>query len=476
MVLLYSLPRTSPTVVATHHRRRLNALERRTSKTGMGNQIAAPKSGFRFARAGLTLIAWRMRNLGIRRIVALVTISIAFMLVAATHQISAFTHPAFYAEDGQDWFADAYNTGWLSLPWPVGGYLVTYQRLWGLALAPLGLHGAALGFAVVATLTTALPPILFLSARFRSVVSSDWARGAIGLVYLAIPNPEIGGNLTNSQWALAILAFLIVVAPPPVTALGAVLDIGVLAIACLSGPYAWLFLPLAVVWGWRQRSRSWWARTAVLVATAGTQALIFVSNSALRSEAHRPFGASPIELPFIIANQFIYRFSGHAFTMSALPGSLAVSLLIGIILFWGFTHGPRTLRLLVVFALLVSASGLIQPYEHHPLGVDPWPYMATGQGFSRYFFYLSIAVALCTVQLAYDLSTRLGASRSAAHSVTACGLAAICLASVLQWQYPALPSEHLARYQTELTHVSYGTPVTIPIEPQGWTMTLIAGR
>src|SRR5579862_3203658 len=64
----------------------------------------------------------------------------AFLLAAlaiVSRCPSMFKHAQFYAEDGTDWFAEAYNAGWLrSLTFPYMGYLSTVQRL-GAGLAML---------------------------------------------------------------------------------------------------------------------------------------------------------------------------------------------------------------------------------------------------------------------------------------------------------------------------------------------------
>lgn len=152
---------------------------------------------------------------------------------------SLFTHPQFYAEDGQDWFAQAYNLGWLhSLTLPYMGYLVTTQRLAGGVAMLVPFEVAPLMMALVGLFLQAGPVPLLLSSRFR-----QWAplptRLAFAAAYVAIPNArEIHVVCTNSQWHLALIMVLLALAEIPRSLTAKIFDLALIFLGALSGPFA----------------------------------------------------------------------------------------------------------------------------------------------------------------------------------------------------------------------------------------------
>ena len=100
----------------------------------------------------------------------------------------AVTYPQFWAEDGSNWFAEAYNTGAASLLQSYEGYLVTLPRLVALPSVHLGLQQAALVFNLVAITIQVAPAAFFMSRRFEHIAPRAWVRGLIGLVYILIPD------------------------------------------------------------------------------------------------------------------------------------------------------------------------------------------------------------------------------------------------------------------------------------------------
>src|SRR5690349_287591 len=96
-------------------------------------------------------------------------------LVAALAVVSrrpdALLNPQFFAEDGNIWFADAYNQGWLrALAMTHTGYFQTLPRL-GAALAlAVPLQHAPLVMNLIGLLLQVAPAIFLLSRR-----ASNWA-------------------------------------------------------------------------------------------------------------------------------------------------------------------------------------------------------------------------------------------------------------------------------------------------------------
>ncbi len=165
--------------------------------------------------------------------------------VVVSRRPDAVFHAQMWAEDGRVWFANAYNSGWWpTLFLPQDGYIQVLPRLGaGLALL-LPLAYAPLAMNCVAIAVQALPVNLLLWKG--SAVWGGWGlRAVLAGVYLALPNSrEICATLTNSQWILALCAFLLVVAERPATRVGRVLTLGLLLVCGLTGPFCLFLAPL----------------------------------------------------------------------------------------------------------------------------------------------------------------------------------------------------------------------------------------
>lgn len=157
----------------------------------------------------------------------------------------AFTAPQFYAEEGRNFFAEAWNEGWRSCFNGLAGYFHLYPRLLANAALSLGVPvlympymfsaGALLAYLLVWYYTfTRLP--CGLSGRFFGLL-------AIGLVPMG---NEVWMNLTNVQWVLALLIPLICFGRRPSGRSTRVIDGCVLVLCALTGPFAVVMAPLFI--------------------------------------------------------------------------------------------------------------------------------------------------------------------------------------------------------------------------------------
>jgi len=425
--------------------------------------MATPSIATALARERWTSARWR--GIGIAAV-----LSLGYAALVVLRRPETFTQPQLYAEDGQSWFADAHNLPLLqALITPLGGYITLFQHLVGIVVAPLGLTRTAFAFAIIATVVQVTPALMFASPRLRNLVASDAARVAIAAIYVLIPNAELTGNLTNTQWHLAALAFLVLVAAPPRTRWGRVFDLAVLTMTGLTGPYAVFLLPLGLLLHRSQLDR--WRRIelAILALTACVQ--LGVLLGAMHHVA-RTSGALDVSIPNfvrIFANQMLMR--GTRLSISNAGLSLAIAIDVGIIilLVGGLRRGPRSLRYFIWFALAVVASGLAVPYGRTLDNRPIWDVVATGGGDSRYFFFLALAVVLSAMALFRGRSLpRLPLSWGAALV-----FAVVLAGAVGNWRYGPLKAEHLDRYQAIIDHAPPGTVVTIPIDPRGWRMQVV---
>ena len=232
---------------------------------------------------------------------------LAFMALILLRKPGVLWHAEFWGDDGWTWYPDAYNAGLRCLLWPVNGYLNSLQRLGGLAAQAVPLAWAPTLFAAIALAMQAAPAAFLISPRMAAAWASFPARLCFAALFLLLPNTiEPYVNLTNAQWNLAILAFLVVAATPPVSRTGQVFDSAVLILSGLSGPFCLMLLPVAAWRAWVDRDRTSLVRLGLLSAAALVQAcyLLGVPGGG-RSAA--PLGAGPRMLARIISLEVLAR-------------------------------------------------------------------------------------------------------------------------------------------------------------------------
>src|SRR5437773_11818368 len=134
------------------------------------------------------------------------------MTIVVSRRPDAVSNPQFWAEDGKFWYADAYNTGGIGIfLQPYYGYLHLVPRLTALVAQALPLRLGPLAFNVVAIVIEILPVLLLVSSRLSGIGSVS-ARMLLGFLCLSLPHTwEIHSTITNAQWHLALVAFLVVI-------------------------------------------------------------------------------------------------------------------------------------------------------------------------------------------------------------------------------------------------------------------------
>src|SRR4051794_29122484 len=193
---------------------------------------------------------------------------VSFVLAAVavvSRRPDAIFNSQFFAEDGNVWFAEAYNNGWArALAITHTGYFQTLPRL-GAALAlAVPLQHAPLVMNLVGLLLQIAPAVFLLSSR-----TELWAplriRLLMALAYLALPNnSELDVSITEAQWHLALLACLVVLSRAPESRAGFAFDLTVLALCGLTGPFCIVLFPVAFLVWWKERTRWHLAATVAL--------------------------------------------------------------------------------------------------------------------------------------------------------------------------------------------------------------------
>jgi hypothetical protein len=299
----------------------------------------------------------------------LALLGVGFAALVLSRKPEALLHAELWGDDGWSWYPDAYNLGLASLAKPMNGYLNTFQRLIGLAVQPFPLAWVPTLFAAVGLAMQVAPALFLVSGRMAAAWPQPWARFAFALIALVLPNElDLYVNLTNSQWHLALLAFLVLVSAPPETRAGQVFDAAVLLLCGLSGPFCLVLGPVAAWQVIEQRSRASVVRAVILGGTALVQLGCLLGSPHARSAA--PRGAGPRQLARIVALDVLLGAQLGFFTIrdipalphwqdNLLPVALAAAgAALGVV---ALLRGSALFRKFALFAGLVFVAALVSP-------------------------------------------------------------------------------------------------------------------
>jgi len=379
-------------------------------------------------------------------------------------------NPQFWAEDGKVWYGDAYNNGIAySLLTPEAGYYQTASRVVAilalvapLAYGPLIFNLAAIGVKVLIV-------NFLVSTRLAVLIPSVSWRCLIAFVYLALPHSfETHANLTNVQWHLAFLCFLILVSTNGKTIAWRAFDIAAVLLSALSGPFCVLLTPIAAVKYLLDRKRP----TLILTVVFALGTIIQLS-ALLTTE--RP-SAQPLGADFGLGMKII---AGHLFIASILGErglgfAIRYSLLNDVtatminlagfgLLIYAFIKSRAELRLLMVFSLMIVGAAMASPAITNE--VPQWTQMWLPGGGVRYWL---IPIFCFFVVLLY-------LAKNADHSLvryTAILTLALSLVGIAgDWKYPRFTDLDFQGHAARFENARPGDEVAIPINPN-WEMRL----
>ena len=385
---------------------------------------------------------------------------------------TVISHASFWAEDGWVWYPQCYAAGWQCVLIDHTAYLQTVSRLVAL-LSLLGpLADAPKVFALSALLMQAAPAIFLLSRRMARAIPSFPMRMALALLLVAIPGmSEVYVNLTNTQWHLALLAFLILTAAPAANWAERSFDTLVLLVSGLSGPFSPVLVPVALLWCWRQPGRWQVWRTVVIVLTAAVQLSLVLFHQSSRAGAygvgwdfHRLLNIVDINILGVAAlsrQAMINRYwlvgegwlsNGHLLPTAIEICIMAAAAVVAIIGFW---RGPWILRAFLIFAALEFAASLVDGIAP---GASTWDAMARGIGM-RYFFHPIAAWLAIIVTLICDRSLPLRAVGVVVMTLT------LAVAIPADWELPKMERSGFHREARAFDHAPPGTRMTFPVRP-----------
>ena len=434
----------------------------------------------RLTRAGTTAAAGWNRHPGWWRSLGAAIPLLGTLLAVAiivSRRPDVLFHAQLWAEDGHIYFQNVYNLGIKrSLILPEAGYFTTFPVLVAWVARFFTITDVPIAMSLLALAVQALPVGILLSHRAETVSTDIRIRALLATVYLVIPNAaELDATAVNSQWFLFVAALLVLVLAPPRRVWWRCLDGAILLLAGLTGPFALLLAPFAVI---RRRLRGKaFIPTWEIVVLGGCAVLQTVSLAVIsHHDAGSPgveirpspaLGASPDLLAKLVGGRvFIGTIIGEASGLSA-PIALQWLALIG-----GLTcvavavlSRRQELAFLVVGAAVILAGALASPSAPSPA----WPILASlPPNSQRYYFIAECAWVTVLVWVATTPRPVVIRVLAAAAIVTS-----LAVAVGGHWSIAATPSAGFDREAHVFEQARAGTPVSFPLDPPPWSMTLI---
>jgi hypothetical protein len=248
-----------------------------------------------------------------------------------------------------------------------------------------------------------------LSDRLALVCPRPLVRLAFALLYLLLPNSfEVYANLTNAQWHLALLAFLVCVSRSPAGIAGRIGDAAILLLSGLSGPCCVFLLPVSLLVAATRRDRASVERAALVAFGAATQLWCLFGNGA--SRAAPVLGAGPRRLGLILSMQVVLPLLlGRHSTSLYQPWPLwqdgllpsVVALIAAALTVRAVLAGPPVARLSCLFAGLIMLAALVRPAIGS--ATPAWIGMSMPDVGDRYYMLPMLGWAVVLFVLAADL-------------------------------------------------------------------------
>jgi len=319
---------------------------------------------------------------------------------------ASLLHPQFWAEDGTQFFQEAFNHGFLgTILQPASGYLHSFPRLVaGLSLL-FPMERAPLVFNLAAFVVQLIPALYLLSPRMARLIPTFPARALAALLYVALPaSYETHVNPTNSHWYLALAAVCILSATPATNPRIQALEACLAGLFSLTGPFSILFLPLVAPRLLRVVKGELPLRgqaVPVVVAVGAVIQLGFAAASARVSTAVAQSGTlSPQELMTIVSMHTFFNalFGINGFTRfyrTLPPIGYALGLVaLGFFLFVAVRDRVKPLLILFYLAGLSIALSFVFPLNDRRIWLHP-------QAGPRYFLFACLFIHLTILHLAF---------------------------------------------------------------------------
>jgi hypothetical protein len=356
---------------------------------------------------------------------------------------------------------------------PKQKYFQTVSRIGGYLGSLVDIRQAPLVFNLFAIAFQILPATFFLSGRFKELMPKFYLRFLISLGYLLILGAgETHANLTNVQWRLALLMFLIIIVPESKKIGWKIFDSAMLLLAGLSGPFVFFALPLAGVYFYFKSFKKYVDRFVILLVTFSIQiySFLFIVSDASRSTA--PLGASFSNFFKILAGDVFVRgilgvdYMRKVMGLEAWENSF-IPVIFGIfgifLIGYVFWKARLEVELFIIFSFLILAAGMASPQVS--LVKPQWDVMKGGSG-GRYYFFPTMAWMFSLGWIFLNAKNK--------------SLKKIAAILIFCWIFVGLPKDwafdkyknfHFDQQVSEFKSLQIGQPYTFKIAPK-WEMTL----
>ena len=317
------------------------------------------------------------------------------LIILFLRRPDAVLNAQLFAEDGREWLQDALNAHYsiATLSYTFAGYLAVFPRLITLLAGLLPLQFTPIVLNLVA-LSVQLLPLVYLWSKRADAINLKFKIFAT-VFYLCLPfSSEIHANITNSQWYLSLVLFILIYIKESNNRFITLLERSLMLVASLSGPFSILLMPALLIDSWRTKRIP--IKYRIVIIGAITQAVYIILS--LGTRPHQNIGYSITLLLQIIGGQI---FSAGLYGANSLHLFLAKAWITPIISVLGlelvlyvFIKASWTVKYFIIFASLILFSSLLSP-DGIPIGSTWWKVLSTQGVGARYFFIPHLAFLLC---------------------------------------------------------------------------------
>lgn len=318
-------------------------------------------------------------------LIAVLCIAITFL-----RQPNSFIHPQFWAEDGINWYKDAYQYSFSSLFMSYAGTFQFFLRLVGVLATFFPISWAPSIFVYSALFIQILPILIIHSRRFKPLFPSQLFLWTVTSFYLLQPNTfEIHANLTNAGWHLALVAFLALIGPNPSSGVWKYFDITIIAISSLTGPFGIFLTPIAIINYAYSRTPFNKAKMLLILiisilqlitlsrtpSPATVNAQLVINN---KSTVIQTIGSQTVGITTLGRNTIGRRtINGDVATIYFYCYSIVIA--------FALATQRRELKMFVIFGVIILFASLFRSQDNNL--TSWWAYLVTGErGGGRYFY------------------------------------------------------------------------------------------
>lgn len=401
---------------------------------------------------------------------SIVFVFLVSFVVLFLRRPDALLTPQFWAEDGKFWYGDAYNKGFfISMLRPYAGSLQIAMRFFASISLLLPLSYVPLFFTLIAFTIKILPVALLYTPRFSKIIPNKKAKFLVCAFYLLIPGGyEVHANLTNINWHLVLLCFMVVVAEAKTSLRWRLFDYATLFLSGLTGPFSIILSAVAFLNFKQHKTLRNKKVLLILLCCAAAQFLVLILGS---SSARSSYPLQPsLTLLFEIiglrigASTIIGVANAVGFTLPPSGAYVILGILVLTITIAAYIKSGRQLRLFIILSWAMLAAALVKPIASDT--IPQWYALLIGAG-ARYFFIPTICFFTCLVFLAGSK----GIPRTG--QVIACLLvfSSFAISIPKDFRYEKRQDLHFKDYSERVKSVPSGSTYCIPINPD-WEMCL----